>query len=189
MSKILNSVTLLSICTRGNRKLIPWRKSLCCLVLTLFFFLLKSQTIFLPSSAPSLKTDIVTTVNNFASPSVAITDGNGNDLPNVSICAGSSVTLYASATGDAPLSFSWTSVPAGFTSASQDITLNPTATTTYTVTVTDANGLTASDDIIVTVNPLPSVDQINNTSYCNGDVAAEVNFSGPINGSSFSWMS
>ena len=190
MSKILNNVTLLSICTRGNRKLIPWRKSLCSFALIFFSLLLKSQTIFLPSSAPSLKTEIVTTaLNNFANPSVTITDGNGNDLPNVSICAGSSVTLYASATGDAPLGFSWTSVPAGFTSASQDITLNPTATTTYTVTVTDANGLTASDDIIVTVNPLPSADQINNVSYCNGDAAAEINMSGPINGTDFSWIS
>ena len=190
MSKILNNVTLLSICTRGNRKLIPWRKSLCSFALIFFSFLLKSQTIFLPSSVPSLKTEIVTiALNNFANPSVAITDENGNDLPNVSICAGSSVTLYASATGDAPLGFSWTSVPAGFTSASQNITLNPTATTTYTVTVTDANGLTASDEIIVTVSPLPSVDQINDVSYCNGDAAAAINMSGPINGSDFSWIS
>ncbi len=41
----------------------------------------------------------------------------------------------------------------------------------------------------VTVNPLPAVDQINDVSYCNGDAAAAINFSGPINGTGFSWIS
>jgi len=188
MSKILNSVTLLNICTRGKRQLIPWRKSLCCLGLMLAFFLSRSQTGFLASSTISSKVRVaITSITNNVNPSVTVVDGSGNDLPGATICPGSSITLYANATGDQPISFLWTSVPAGFTSTDQNITVNPSATTTYTITVTDANGLTASDIVTVIVNPLPTVDQINNLNYCNGDAVSAINFTGPVSGTSFTW--
>ncbi|MEZ4802625.1 MAG: T9SS type A sorting domain-containing protein [Gelidibacter sp.] len=69
----------------------------------------------------------------------------GND---VSTCRGTSVTLTASG-GDTYL---WET---GATTAS--ITVNPGNTRTYTVEVTQ-NGCTATDDVTVTVNPLPSID-------------------------------
>ncbi|MEZ4984507.1 MAG: SdrD B-like domain-containing protein [Saprospiraceae bacterium] len=87
------------------------------------------------------------TINNIGGPSV--TTG-----PNVEICAGSSVTIMASATnGTAPYSFVWS---AGLgTNAS--VTITPATTTTYTVTVVDANSCFATDQITVTVNPNPTV--------------------------------
>jgi gliding motility-associated-like protein len=47
----------------------------------------------------------------------------------------------------------------------------PTNTTTYTVTVTDAFGCTASDAILVTVNPLPTVTIFSDTTICLNDNA------------------
>lgn len=53
--------------------------------------------------------------------------------------------------------YSWTSNPAGFVSSSQSITsVAPSQTTIYTVTLENAYGCTASEDLLVTVNPLPT---------------------------------
>src|ERR1043166_2914478 len=187
MSKILNSITLLTICTRGKRHFVPRRKSFCSLVFALSFFFSKSQTVFPQSSAISPTHAGITSLNTHVNPSVIIADGSGNDLPDATICEGSSISLYSNASGDQPISFSWTSAPAGFTSSDQNITVSPSSTTTYTVTVTDVNGLTASDDVTVIVNPLATVDPINDVSYCNGTSISGINFSGPITGTSFSW--
>lgn len=73
------------------------------------------------------------------------------------ICDGSSSQLSATTEGgDGNFTYSWTSDPAGFTSAEQNPVVNPDVNTTYFVDVTD--GLqSASDDIMVTVNPLPQI--------------------------------
>ncbi|MHA7943523.1 T9SS type A sorting domain-containing protein [Formosa sp. 3Alg 14/1] len=65
---------------------------------------------------------------------------------NQTICEGESVTLTA--TGGA--SYVWST---GETTAR--ITVNPSATTTYSVAVSE-EGVTASDEVTVTVNPLPT---------------------------------
>ncbi|MDB4346681.1 Ig-like domain-containing protein [bacterium] len=83
-----------------------------------------------------------------------------NALPSVnagvdfSICAGSTATLAATGA----TSYVWDN---GVTNGTSFI---PTATATYTVTGTDANGCVATDDITVTVNPLPTVS--GSTSVC-----------------------
>jgi hypothetical protein len=58
----------------------------------------------------------------------------------------SSITLTAQPSGTAPYSYSWSN---GVTT--QSITVSPSATTTYTVTVNDANGCigTASKEVVV----------------------------------------
>jgi hypothetical protein len=70
--------------------------------------------------------------------------------PDVSTCLGTAVTI--SVTGNA-LTYLWSN---GFNGTSQSV--NPANTTTYIVTGTDANGCTATDEVVVTVNPLPVVD-------------------------------
>jgi len=53
--------------------------------------------------------------------------------------------------------FSWTSIPAGFTSTIANPTVTPLVTTTYTVVETiTANSCTKSNSVVVTVNPLLS---------------------------------
>lgn len=78
------------------------------------------------------------------------------------VCAGSSISLTsaaASVTETSPTyTYAWTSVPAGFTSSSQNPTTNPTAPTTYTVVITNtALGCSSSASVSVNVNSLPAV--------------------------------
>ncbi len=63
--------------------------------------------------------------------------------------------------------FSWTSTPAGFTSATQNPPASPTGNTTYNVVITDGSGCTGSSSVSVTVNPLPNV-TADNVSGCVG---------------------
>tara|TARA_R110002033_G_scaffold60044_5_gene109950 strand:+ start:35452 stop:42342 length:6891 start_codon:yes stop_codon:yes gene_type:complete len=67
---------------------------------------------------------------------------------DISICEEESITLNASGGG----SYLWST---GETSAS--ITVTPSETTIYTVTVSDSYGFSDSDDLIVTVNDLPNI--------------------------------
>lgn len=69
------------------------------------------------------------------------------------ICAGSSATLSASATGGtAPYTYSWST---GATT--QNITVSPASNANYTVTVTDAMGNVDADVVNVIVHTLPTV--------------------------------
>ncbi|WP_299555829.1 sulfatase-like hydrolase/transferase [Seonamhaeicola sp.] len=79
--------------------------------------------------------------------------------PDVSICEGDSTTLTASG-GDTYL---WST---GATTAS--ITVSPGSTTTYTVTAF-VGGNSDDDDVIVTVNPLPTADAGADVTICDGD--------------------
>ena len=91
-----------------------------------------------------------------------------NSLPtanagsDVSICHGANTTLNA--TGGT--SYSW-SPSAGLnnTNVSNPIA-NPTSTTNYTVNVTDINGCSASDQVLVSINPLPTPHIIGDTTVC-----------------------
>ena len=67
--------------------------------------------------------------------------------PNQVICLGSSATVSASGTGS---SYSWNTGQTG-----QSITVNPSSTTTYTVTASDSNGCTAegADEVLLVENP------------------------------------
>lgn len=78
------------------------------------------------------------------------------------ICVGSSVTLD----GTGAASYDWQ--PGSLTGAT--VTDFPSATTTYTVTGTDANGCMASAQTTVVVNPLPTVTvTAPTTTICDGD--------------------
>ena len=81
----------------------------------------------------------------------------GND---VIICAGDSVTLNASGSSN----YSWNT---GDTVANP--TFTPTETTTYTVTVSDEYGNSDTDSVTVTVNELPNINLINETTILIGE--------------------
>ena len=68
------------------------------------------------------------------------------------ICAGESVTLNAVGSGgDGAYSYSWNNGAGN----GQSPTVSPVLTTTYQVTITDGNGDTSTDQVSITVNPLP----------------------------------
>lgn len=123
---------------------------------------------------------------------VTATDANGctgtdvvnvtvNPLPTITlspdqtICNGQSATLTASG----GTSYYWN--PTGNTTGT--ITVNPTSSTTYAVSVTNANGCTANGFVNVIVRPLPVVN-IPSTFVCPGTSIA-LNAGNP--GATYQW--
>ena len=115
---------------------------------------------------------------------VSVTDTNGcvntdsvtvnvNQLPladagpDLQICIGGQAHLNA--TGG--VTYSW-SPPGDLTDPNiADPWANPTDTTTYIVTVTDANGCTTTDTMVLIVNPLPTADAGPDVNLCYLDTA------------------
>jgi uncharacterized protein YjdB len=106
-----------------------------------------------------------------------------NPLPTINggqdqtVCQGALVTL--SGTGGA--SYTWDN---GITNG---VAFVANATTTYTVTGTNANGCTNTDQVTVTVNAAPTVSAINSQTLCAGASASAVTFSGTA-GATYSWV-
>lgn len=128
---------------------------------------------------------------------VTVTDNNGcvatddvdvtiNPVPvadagtDASICQNSSTTL----SGGGGVSYLWSPATGLDDATLQNPSASPQATTTYTVSVTDANGCTATDDVNITVTPAEPVDAGQDDSACSGD---PVSLTATGNGVSFSW--
>jgi gliding motility-associated-like protein len=94
-----------------------------------------------------------------------------NTSPNQTICAGTTTNISA----NGGINYLWSN---GLGNG-QQVTINPTITATYIVTVTDANGCTASDNITINVNPLPLANAGPDQTICNG-FTANINASGGI---------
>ncbi len=119
-------------------------------------------------STGASNSSIAVVPNITTSYTVIVTDGNGctdnanvtvtvNPLPaanagaGASICNGNSTQLNASG----GINYSWSPVNNLSNANISNPTANPPITSIYTVTVTDANGCTAADHVMITVNPLP----------------------------------
>jgi parallel beta-helix repeat protein len=105
---------------------------------------------------------------------------------NRAICAVSNTQIGATAVAGS--TYSWTSLPAGFTSTLANPTVTPTETTTYTLveTITET-GCTNTHDVTVTVNPLPAADAGTDRAICAGSntqIGATA-----VAGSTYSWTS
>jgi len=104
------------------------------------------------------------TVNPALSAAIAATDASGvaNDMI---VCPGGSANLDANPTGGTgPFTYAWdNTLPANETH-----TVTPPSTTTYNVTVTDANGCTATAAKTITVNPAITISSASVTSNYNG---------------------
>ena len=103
-----------------------------------------------------------------------------NANPNVdagadqSICAGDNITLSGSGADD----YSWDN------GVTDGVAFNPGSTATYTVTGEDlATGCTATDDVTITVNPLPTVGAGADQTICAGE---QITLSG-TGADSYSW--
>jgi hypothetical protein len=120
--------------------------------------------------SPTVTTVYTVTVNDGSNNATAFVSVTVNPLPNVnagndvSIQFGSSAILTASNATN----YVWSN---GATTASQSV--SPATTTTYTVTGTDGNGCSASDQVIVTVAgaPLSVVISATDSSICDGESA------------------
>ncbi len=124
---------------------------------------------------------------------VTVTDGGGNSseetvdivvnpLPTIvaetdtTMCIGESHTISASG-GE---TYIWDNGLGDGTSH----TVSPTVTTTYTVTGTDVNGCENTDDVTVTINPLPVVTS-NDVRLCKNEIATLT----ATGASDYSWTS
>lgn len=119
---------------------------------------------------------------------VTCTDANGctstacvtvvvNPLPivdvgvDIEICLGQSAALFGSiGAGTSPFLYSWS--PGG--SNTNPNLVSPGTNTTYTLQVTDVNGCSGTDNIMVIVNPLPDVNAGTDQSICLGQSATLV---------------
>ena len=127
-------------------------------------------------------TSTTITVTNSMDVFVTVTDANGctdvdvttiTVLPNptadagsdIAICEGEQTTLLASATGgQAPYIYDWDN---GL-GAGESHVVSPSSTTTYNLTITDANGCKDTDQVVVTVNDNPTADAGDNIAICEG---------------------
>ncbi len=127
-------------------------------------------------------TNVTATGLSAGSYTVTVTDANGcNTTATATIsqpgkmsvtatgpqldCSGNSINLTATPTGGtAPFTYSWT--PGGGTAST--VSANPPSTTTYSVTVTDSNGCSASTTFMVTVEPALTISVTGKTSTCAG---------------------
>lgn len=152
--------------------------------------------------SPTADLDDPNSCNPWASPTITteyiltVTDANGctdvdsiivtvNALPtadagmDVDICIGDSTQLMA----NGGITCAW--MPTTDLDDPNSCTpwASPSTTTTYTVTVTDANSCVDTDDVTVTVNPLPAITISNDTTICENDCAQLV----ATGGTNYSW--
>jgi len=152
---------------------------------------LNSATAATPTATPTATTTYTLTVTNTATgctktDAVIVTIGTAptaNAGLDKAICVGSSTTIGTTAvTGN---TYSW-SPATGLSSATVAVpTATPTATTTYTLTVTNASGCTATDAVVVTVNPLPTANAGLDKTICAG--TSTTIGTAAITGNTYSW--
>jgi len=134
-----------------------------------------------PVATPSSNTPYVVTVTNSNGCSnIDIINIQVMPLPiasagsDQSICNTNSATLNASG----GVSYNWST-----SESTQSIVVSPASNTTYTVTVTDGNGCSQTDNVAITVNNLPTANAGADTAVCNG-LSTNLNASGGV---SYSW--
>ncbi|MCB9224591.1 MAG: gliding motility-associated C-terminal domain-containing protein [Crocinitomicaceae bacterium] len=142
------------------------------------------------SVSPTQSTEYTVEVQGFcgttttASVYVTVNDNPVVDAgaASVTTCDNESVNLSASATGgDGSFTYLWDN---GL-GAGANKTVSPTSATTYNVTVTDGNGCTDTDAILVNVNASPTSNAGNNQTICVGQ-SSTLTGSG---GGTYNWSS
>ena len=138
-----------------------------------------AQTIVTPTSTTTY-TVTVTDINTCTNTAETIITVNpiptANAGVDTAICEGESIVLTVSGNGN---SYEWST-----TETTTSITVTPTATITYTVTATiSSSGCTATDEVVVTVNPIPTANAGTDQSICQGDTA----IIGATGGGTYEW--
>ena len=109
---------------------------------------------------------------------------------SITICEGQMQNVQATASGGtAPYTYNWSPGTGLSSTTVENPMANPAVTTTYTVSVDDANLCpTQTTTLTVTVNPLPTVDTVTaQLKWCDGQITNQINFSSSIAGTNFEW--
>ena len=111
-----------------------------------------------------------------------------------SICLGQSTQLGGDPTGSGglggPYTFAWTPTTGLDDATKANPTASPGSTTTYSVKVTDNNSQTATDEVVVTVNPNPVADAGPDQGIASGgsvQIGGSPTASGGTGGFTFVW--
>jgi hypothetical protein len=125
---------------------------------------LSSTSVANPKASPSTTTNYIVTVTDASGCSVQDTTTVAyNALPTVSagadqsFCDGGSVTIGDSPTatgGSSPYTYNWSPSTGLSNTTTANPTATPSATTNYFVTVTDVNGCTKRDTVVITDNSI-----------------------------------
>ena len=95
------------------------------------------------------------------------------NMTDTSICQGNSLTLAAAVTGGtAPFTYEWDVAPDSPTAlpSTSSLTVTPeSGENTYTVTITDANGCSATASTTVALLESPTANISGNLSFCQGE--------------------
>ncbi len=140
-----------------------------------------------PTATPTVTTTYKVTVTSdicTASDSVSVTVSQqptvtASALPPM-ICVGGYSQLNANATGSIAYTYSWTSIPPGYTSNQQNPIVTPLLTTTYIVQVS-GSGCSGSDSTTVAVNQLPltpTIGAMGDTLYSSASYGNQWYFNG-----------
>jgi gliding motility-associated-like protein len=148
---------------------------------------LSNSNIANPVASPTATTTYTLTVTSTAgctaSDQVVITVNgtiNANAGPDVSICPGSSTNL--SATGG--ITYAWSPALGLSSTTISNPVADPTITTSYIVTVTNASGCTDADTVVVTVLLPVIANAGSDTTLCFGGGSAQLHASG---GTIYAW--
>jgi len=107
--------------------------------------------------------------------------------PDKVICLGDSVELGGSPTGPSGASFQWNNSTTLDTATLSNPIAFPTVSTVYTVTATDNNGRSATDQVSVMVTIPDTVNAGRDTIICKGDTIQIGGSPTAPAGASFSW--
>ncbi|MFN5181643.1 MAG: PKD domain-containing protein [Bacteroidota bacterium] len=101
---------------------------------------------------------------NSSSQIINVNNITANAGPDQNVCLGSSVNLFGSNANN----YNWSPSSSLSCNNCQNPVATPTVNTTYTLTVTGSSGCTATDQMIVGVNPIPNVNAGANDTICSG---------------------
>ena len=109
---------------------------------------------------------------------------------NISDCVGSPVPIHASISGgQSPFVYAWTPATGLNRTDSNTVFATPSKTTIYRVTVTDSNGCSDKDSLLVEVNPAPKIDAGPSRSICQGgSIKIGNTASGGVGPYTYSWF-
>jgi gliding motility-associated-like protein len=151
-----------------------------------------TSTVSNPTVSPTVNTTytLTETAGAGCSKTNSVTIGvnpmpNANAGTNATICGGTPTQI-----GAAPVvgnTYSWTSVPIGFTSAVSNPIVSPTITTVYTLTESVGASCSNMNSVTLTVKPAPIANAGLDKSICYGD-SVQIG-SASVIGNTYSWIS
>lgn len=126
---------------------------------------------------------IVSVIISGISPN-SVTANAGDDK---TVCVGNSTTINGQGTGTGALSYAWRVVgSATVIDTMPNLTISPSQTTTYRLTVSNGSG-TATDDVVVNVNPRPTANAGSDRTI-NAGSTTTLSAVGAVSGVQYQWV-